>query len=57
MHGFSHQFPIAQKNAIKPNTPRDLSDWLSPALLFLFVPKSGDSFKEQTGKTDKLCLF
>ena len=52
MYGFSHQFPIVQENAMNPTC--DFSGWFSRVLLFLLAPKSGDSFKEQSEKTDKV---
>ena len=35
---------------MQQNPPYDLSGCFSTVLLFLFVPKSGDSLKEQTEK-------
>ena len=37
--------------------PFETSSWFSIVLLFVLVPKSGDSLKEQTGKTDKVKLL
>ena len=45
MHGFSHQNPLCQ-----------LSGCFSTVLFFLLVPKSIDSLKEKTEKTDKVFL-
>ena len=52
IHGFSHQFLIARENAAK--STREFSASFSTVLLFLLVPISGDSLKEQTEKTDKV---
>ena len=46
MHGFSHQNPLCQ-----------LSGCFSTVLFFLLVPKSIDSLKEKTEKTDKVNSF
>ena len=43
MHGFSHQNPLCE-----------LSGCFSTVLFFLLVPKSIDSLKEKTGKTNKV---
>ena len=43
MHGFPHQNPLC-----------DLPSYFSKVLFFLLVPKSIDSFKEKTEKTDKV---
>ena len=37
--------------------PFETSSCFSIVLLFVLVPKSGDSLKEQTGKTDKVKLL
>ena len=46
MYGFSYQNPL-----------RDLSGYFSTVLFFLLVPKSIDSLKEKTEKTDKVNSF
>ena len=46
MHGFPHQNPLC-----------DLPGYFSTVLFFLLVPKSIDSFKEKTEKTDKVNSF
>ena len=46
MHGFSHQ-----------NSFCELSGFFSTVLFFLLVPKSIDSLKEKTEKTDKVNSF
>ena len=46
MHGFSHQNPLCE-----------LSGCFSTVLFFLLVPKSIDSLKEKTEKTDKVNYF
>ena len=46
MHGFSHQNPLCK-----------LSGCFSTVLFFLLVPKSIDSLKEKTEKTDKVNSF
>ena len=46
MHGFSHQNPLWE-----------LSGCFSTVLLFLLVPKSIDSLKEKTKKSDKVNSF
>ena len=46
MHGFSHQNPFCE-----------LSGGFSTVLFFLLVPKSIDSLKEKTEKTDKVNSF
>ena len=52
MHGFSHQFLIAQENAAKSTL------WALRLFfhsnVFLLVPKSSDPLKKQTEKTDKV---
>ena len=39
------------------NPPCEVSGCFSTVLFFLLVPKSGDSLKEQTEKTDKVNYF
>ena len=46
MHGFSHQNPLC-----------DLSGYFSTVLFFVFLPKSIDSLKDKTEKTNKLNYF
>ena len=46
MHGFSNQYPLS-----------DISGYFSTVLFFLLVPKSINSLKEKTEKTDKLNSF
>ena len=46
MHGFPHQNPLCV-----------LSGYFSTVLFFLLVPKSIDSLKEKTEKTDKVNYF
>ena len=46
MHGFFYQNPL-----------RDLSGYFYTVLFFLLVPKSIDSLKEKTEKTDKVNSF
>ena len=54
-YGFFHQFLIARK--MQQNPPCELPGWFSTTLLFLIVPKFGESLKEQTEKTDKVNFF
>ena len=54
-YGFFHQFLIARK--MQQNPPCELPGCFSTTLLFLIVPKFGESFKEQTEKTDKVNFF
>ena len=42
---------------MQQNPPYELSGVFSAVLLFLLVPKSGNSLKEQTEKTDKVNSF
>ena len=39
---------------MQENPPCELSGCFSTVLLFLLIPKSGDSLKEQTEKTDEV---
>ena len=42
---------------MQQNPPCELPGCFSTTLLFLIVPKFGESFKEQTEKTDKVNFF
>ena len=58
-HGKCMAFPINfyQHKKMQQNPPYELSGCFSAVLLFLLVPKSGNSLKEQTEKTDKVNSF